>query len=59
MLEESLREPKNEEEITTKGENMFIIFKESEMSLIFQVNDVFIGDEEDTNESEIKEVEDI
>ena len=59
VVEELLREPKSEEEITTTEEEMCITSKETEVSLICQVCDVFAGDEEDTNEVVIKEMEDI
>ena len=38
---------------------MFITSKETEMSLNCQDNDMFAGDEEDKNETVIKEMEDI
>ena len=57
--EELLREPKSEEEIIAKEEEMLITSKETEVSLNCQVYDVVIGDEKDINEAVIKEMEDI
>jgi len=59
MLEELLREPKSEEEITAKGEEMLITSKETEMTFNCEDNSVLVGDEEDTHEAEIMEMEDI
>ena len=59
VLEELLRETKSEEEITTKKEEIFITSKQTELSLNFRVYGVFVGDEEDTNEVVMKEIEDI
>ena len=59
VLEELLREPKIEEEITAKGEEILITSKETEVSLNCQVYDVVSSDEKDKNKDVINDMEDI